>query len=50
MDQGDKLKCNPKIHKLFKRYGYTFDATGADGPRQNTVERHHVTVWNGGRS
>ena len=47
MDQGNKLNCNPRVHKLFKRYGYTINATDADAPHQNANEDHQVTVGNG---
>ena len=47
MDQGGELFKNPKVHKLFKKYDYTIQPTGASSSHQNgPVERNHRTIAN----
>jgi len=47
MDQGGKLHDNPKVHKLFTRFGCDIGPAGADASNQNApVERSHLVVAN----
>jgi len=47
MDQGGELCDNPKVRKLFTRFGCDIGPTGADASNQNApVERGHLVVAN----
>jgi hypothetical protein len=48
MDQGGELYHNPKVHGLFKEFGYSiYYPTGANSSHQNgPVERAHQTIGN----
>jgi len=47
MDQGGELCNNPKVCKLFTRFGCDVRPTGADASNQNApVERGHLVAAN----
>ena len=48
MDQGGELWCNPKVQKLFEKFGYKCFPVGSDASHQNgPVERAHRYISDG---